>query len=82
MRSPPSRVTATTNFGDSCNRSRSGPPVGVAGGDATFAEFGQYGGVVDAQVFAYSGEGPAEVVEVDRVVDLLGGKAASARRVV
>jgi hypothetical protein len=80
MRSPTSRVTATTNFGDGNNRSRSGPPVGVAGGDAPFAEFGQYGGVVDAQVFAYSGEGPAEVVEVDRVVDLLGGESTAAHR--
>jgi hypothetical protein len=32
--------------------SRSGSPVGVAGWDATFAQFGQHGGVVDVEVFA------------------------------
>ncbi len=52
----------------------------VAGGDAAFAEFGQHGGVVDAQVFAYPCQGPAEVVEVDGVVDLLGGESAAAHR--
>jgi hypothetical protein len=60
--------------------SRSWPSVGVAGGDAAFAEFGQHGGVVDAQVCADSREGPAEVVEVDGLVDLLGGKSAATHR--
>lgn len=54
--------------------------MGVAGGDATFAEFGQHSGVVDAQVLADSCEGPAEVIEVDGVVDLVGGEAAAAHR--
>ncbi|ANN20005.1 hypothetical protein SD37_33290 [Amycolatopsis orientalis] len=40
---------------------------GCRGWDAAFAEFGQHGGVVDAEVFADPGEGPAEVVEVERV---------------
>jgi hypothetical protein len=34
--------------------------------------------VVDVQVFADSGERPAEVVEVDGVVDLVGREAAAA----
>lgn len=37
----------------------------VAGGDAAFPEFGQHGGVVDAQVTADPREGPAEVVQLD-----------------
>ena len=62
--------------------SRSWPSVAVAGGDAAFAEFGQHGGVVDAQVLADSRQGPAKVVEVDGVVDLLGGESAAAHRYV
>ena len=62
--------------------SRSWPSVAVAGGDAAFAEFGQHGGVVDAQVLAESRQGPAEVVEVDGVVDLLGRESAAAHRYV
>jgi hypothetical protein len=54
--------------------------VGVSGGDAAFAEFGEHGGVVDAQVYADSGKGPAEVVQVDSVLDLLGGESAAAHR--
>jgi hypothetical protein len=50
--------------------------VGVAGGDAAFAELGEHGGVVDAQVPADSGKGPAEVVEVDGCVDLFGREPA------
>jgi hypothetical protein len=34
--------------------SRPSLAVGISGGDAPFAEFGQHGGVVDAQVFADS----------------------------
>jgi hypothetical protein len=48
--------------------------------DAAFAELVQHGGVVDAQVFADSCQGPAEVVEVDGFVDLLGRQAAAAHR--
>lgn len=33
-----------------------GPPVGVTGRDAAFAECGQHSGVVDVQPFADSGE--------------------------
>ncbi|WP_158605561.1 hypothetical protein [Amycolatopsis panacis] len=51
--------------------------MAVSGGDAAFAEFGQHGGVVDAQMPADSRQGPAKAVEVDGVVDLLG---ASPRR--
>jgi hypothetical protein len=54
--------------------------VAVSGGDAVFAEFGQHGGVVDAQMVAYSGERPAEVVEVDGLVDLQGGESTAAHR--
>ena len=54
--------------------------MGVAGGDVVFAERGQHGGVVDVEVLADSGEGPAEVVEVDGGVDLVGGEAAAAHR--
>lgn len=50
----------------------------VSGGDAAFAQFGQHGGVVDAQVLADSCQGPAEVVEVDGVVGLVGGEGAAA----
>ena len=54
--------------------------MGVSGGDVVFPECGQHGGVVDVEVFADSREGPAEVVEVDGVVDLVGGEAAAAHR--
>jgi hypothetical protein len=54
--------------------------VAVSGGDATFAEFGQHGGVVDAQVVTYSIERPAEVVEMDGLVDLQGGGSTAAHR--
>jgi hypothetical protein len=37
--------------------------AGVAGGNAALPECGEHGGVVDAQVLADSGEGPAEGVE-------------------
>lgn len=47
--------------------------VGVAGRDVVLADCGEHGGVVDAEVLADSGEGPAEVVEVDGVIDLVGG---------
>ena len=63
-------------------RSASWSSVGVAGGDAAFAEFGQHGGVVDAQVFAYPCQGPAKVVEMDGVVYLLWSEAAAAHRYV
>ena len=54
--------------------------MGVSCGDAAFTQFVQHGGVVDAEVFADSGQGPAEVVEVDGVVDLVGGEVAAAHR--
>jgi hypothetical protein len=54
--------------------------VGVTGGDAAFAELVEHGGVVDAQVVTDSGQGPAEVVEVDGVIDLLGRETAAAHR--
>jgi hypothetical protein len=60
--------------------SSSWTPVAISGGDAAFAEFGQHGGVVDAEVLADSCEGPAEIVEVDGVDDLVGGEAAPAHR--
>lgn len=62
------------------SRLRSRPSVGVSRGDAAFAQLVQHGGVVDAEVVADSRQGPAEVIEVDSVVDLLGGEAASAHR--
>lgn len=43
-------------------------------------QFGQHGGVVDVEVFADPCQRPAEVVEVDGVVDLVGGEATSAHR--
>ena len=52
----------------------------VSSGDAALAEFGQHSGVVDAQVYTDPREGPAEVVEVDGVVDLLGAETAAAHR--
>ena len=52
--------------------------MGVAGGDAAFAQFVQHGGVVDAEVVTDSGQRPAEVVQVDGVVDLVGREAAAA----
>lgn len=51
-----------------------------AGGDASFAQLVEHGGVVDAQVVADSGQGPAEVVEVDGIVDLVRREAAAAHR--
>jgi len=60
---------------------RTASPVGVSGRDASFAQFVQHGCVVDAEVIADSGQGPAEVVEVDGVVDLLGRESAAAHRV-
>ena len=50
----------------------------VSGGGAAFAEFGEHGGWVDVQVFTDPCQWPTNVVEVDRVVDLVGGEAASA----
>lgn len=52
--------------------------MAVSRGDAAFAQLVQHGGVVDPEVVADSREGPAEVVEVDGVVDLLGREAAAA----
>ena len=54
--------------------------MGVSGGDTAFAQLVQHGGVVDAQVIADSGQGPAEAVEVDGVVDLVRREAAAAHR--
>lgn len=54
--------------------------MAVSRGDAAFTQLVQHGGVVDAQVFADSCQGPAEVVEVDGVVDLVGGQSAAAHR--
>ena len=54
--------------------------MAVPGRDAAFAQLVQHGGVVDAQVIADSGQGPAEVVEVDGVVDLLRREATAAHR--
>jgi hypothetical protein len=52
----------------------------VSGGDASFAQLVQHSDVIDAQVVADSRQGPAEVVEVDGVVDLLRRETAAAHR--
>jgi hypothetical protein len=49
--------------------------MAVSHRDAAFAQFVEHGGVVDAQVIADPRQGPAKVVEVDGVVDLLGREA-------
>lgn len=54
--------------------------MGVSGGDAAFTQLVQHGGVVDARMLADSRQGPAELVEVDGVIDLLGREAAVAHR--
>jgi hypothetical protein len=54
--------------------------VSVAGGDTAFTQLVQHGGVVDTQVFADPRQGPAKVVEMDGLVDLVGGEAEAAHR--
>lgn len=54
--------------------------MGVASTDAAFAQPVQYGGWIDGEVSGDSGEGPSEVVEVDRFVNLAEGQATSSRR--
>ncbi len=54
--------------------------VGVSGRNAAFAQLVEDGGVVDAQVVADSREGPAEVVEVDGVVDLFRRESTATHR--
>src|SRR5918997_4954353 len=58
--------------------SRSDSSVGVSGGDAALPQSIQHGGRVDAQVFTDPYQGPARVVQADRVVGLAGGEAALA----
>src|ERR671917_2602614 len=55
--------------------SRSGSSVGVSGADAVLPQSVQHGGRVDAEVFTDPRQCPANVVEADRVVDLIGGEA-------
>lgn len=54
--------------------------MGVAGTDATPPKAVQDGGRIDAQVFSDPCERPAETVEMDGGVDLLGGEAAAAHQ--
>lgn len=54
--------------------------VGVSGGYSVLAECGQDGGVGYAEMLSDPGEGPAELVEVDGGLDLVGGQAAAAHR--
>ncbi|MGF6888909.1 hypothetical protein ABIA39_008173 [Nocardia sp. GAS34] len=61
-------------------RSCAWPSVSITRRDAALAEFGQHGGGVDTQVLADAGEGPAEVVQMDGVIDLLGGQAPATHR--
>jgi hypothetical protein len=77
----PTLALATWSYGLATRpcRSRSGlicsgswSFVGVAGWDAALSEFGEHGGVVDAQMLADSCQGPVKVVEMDGVVDLIG----------
>jgi hypothetical protein len=60
----------------------SGPrsSAGVAGTYAPFPQMVQDGGRIDVQAFTDSCEGPAEGVEVDGDVDLIGGEAAAVHR--
>jgi hypothetical protein len=51
--------------------------MAVSRGDAAFTQLVEHGGVVDAQVIADSCQGPAAVVEVDGVVDLVRREAAA-----
>jgi hypothetical protein len=54
--------------------------MAVSGGDAAFTKLGQHRRVVDIKMRPNTSEGPAEVVEADGVVDLLGGESAAAHR--
>ncbi len=54
--------------------------MGVASADAAFAQPIQHGDWIDGEVSGDFGKGPAEVVEVDRFVNLFGGQATSSHR--
>lgn len=55
-------------------------PVGIARGNAALAEFGQHSGGINTQMSTDTSEGPAEVVQMDRVIGLLGGQPPTAHR--
>ena len=59
---------------------RPGPSLGVPRRYPAFAELVQDRCVVDAEVLADAGEGPAHAVEVDCLAHLLGCQATAAHR--
>jgi hypothetical protein len=77
--SPVRRVDGINNRGKKAD-SRSGSPVAVSGGYAALPQCGQHRGVGDVQVSADSCQRPAEVVEADRLVDLLSGESSATHR--
>ncbi len=56
------------------------PPVDITRRDTALTEFGQHGGGIDTQVSTDTSERPAEVVQVDGVIDLRGGQPLTAHR--